>query len=139
MTGAVYNKSYKATKNTLGAPLLRRFGRRDAQGEINAAKEQKSKKYQGVYYRELEGGDRSYFLRVRLGGGTRRNPIGKKSEGVTESFCNAEKVRIVNEHRFGGETAARLARKGEPIPNIKPNIKTDLETRIAELKVRIGG
>lgn len=96
MTGAVYNKSYKATKNTLGAPLLRRFGRRDAQGEINVAKEQKSKKYQGVYYRELEGGDRSYFLRVRLG-------------------------------------------EGEPIPNIKPNIKTDLETRIAELKVRIGG
>ena len=98
-------------------------------------KEKKSKKYNGVYCRELEGGDRSYFLRVRLGGGTRRITIGKKSEGITEAFCNAEKVRIVNEHRFGGETAARLAGKGEPIPNIKP----DLETRIAELKVRIGG
>lgn len=74
------------------------------------SKEKKSKKYQGVYYRELEGGDRSYFLRVRLGGGTRRIPIGKKSEGITDAFCNAEKVRIVNEHRFGGDTAARLAR-----------------------------
>ena len=34
--------------------------------------------------------------------------------------------------------AVPFARKGEPIPNIKPNIKPDLETRIAELKVRIG-
>lgn len=74
------------------------------------AREIKSKKYQGVYYRELDGGDRSYFLRVRLGGGTRRIPIGKKSEGITEAFCAQEKARIVNAHRFGDDVAAQLAR-----------------------------
>lgn len=74
------------------------------------SREKKSKKYQGVYYRELDGGDRSYFLRVRLGGGTRRIPIGKKSEGITEAFCAQEKARIVNEHRFGNDVAAQLAR-----------------------------
>ena len=46
------------------------------------SKEQKSKKYAGVYYRDLDNGDRSYFLRVRLGGGTKRIHIGKRSEGI---------------------------------------------------------
>lgn len=73
------------------------------------SKEIKSKKYQGVYFRELDNGDRSYFLRIRLGGsGTKRIPIGKKSEGITEAFCNQEKIRIINSHRFGEDAAAQL-------------------------------
>lgn len=74
------------------------------------AKEVKSKKYQGVYYRELDGGDRSYFLRIRLDGKVKRIPIGKKSEGITEAFCNQEKNRILNAHRFGDDVAAQLQR-----------------------------
>lgn len=74
------------------------------------SKEIKSKKYAGVYYRELGGNDRSYFLRIRLGGGTKRIPIGKKSEGITEAFCNQEKIRIINAHRFGDDVAAQLQR-----------------------------
>lgn len=74
------------------------------------AKENKSKKYQGVYYRELDGGDRSYFLRIRLDGKVKRIPIGKKSEGITEAFCNQEKNRILNAHRFGEDVSNSLRR-----------------------------
>lgn len=74
------------------------------------AKEIKSKKYQGVYYRELEGGDRSYFLRIRLDGRVKRIPIGKKSEGITEAFCNQEKNRILNANRFGEDISNHLRR-----------------------------
>lgn len=74
-------------------------------------KEFKSKKYQGVFYRELSNGDRSYFLRLRINGKMKRFPIGKKSEGITEAFCNQEKIRIINEAKFGTETAASLQGK----------------------------
>lgn len=80
------------------------------------AKEVRSRKYQGVYYRELEGGDRSYFLRFRLDGKVRRIPIGKRSEGITEAFCNQEKIRITNANRFGEDVARQLqkVKKDEP-------------------------
>ena len=74
------------------------------------AKEIKSKKYQGVYYRELDGGDRSYFLRIRIDGKVKRIPIGKKSEGITEAFCNQEKNRILNASRFGEDISNHLRR-----------------------------
>lgn len=74
-------------------------------------KEIKSKKYQGVFYRELGNGDRSYFLRLRIDGKMKRFPIGKKSEGITEAFCYQEKIKIINEKKFGIETAATLANK----------------------------
>lgn len=77
-------------------------------GLIRLAKETKSKKFQGVYFRELENGDRSYFLRIRLDGSVKRIPIGKKSEGITEQFCNQEKARILNANRFGEDVAAQL-------------------------------
>lgn len=96
------------------------------------AKEIKSKKYQGVYYRELDGGDRSYFLRVRLGGGTRRIPIGKKSEGVTEAFCAQEKARIINEHRFGHDVAAKLAR----VKSAEPTFEELLDFYISNSDIR---
>ncbi len=72
------------------------------------AKEHKSKRYPGVYWRELDSGDKSYFLRVRLDGKSKRIPIGKKSEGITEAFCNMEKARILNSNRFGEDVAAQL-------------------------------
>lgn len=70
--------------------------------------ETKSKKYAGVYYREIGGNDRSYFLRLRMNGKVKRIPIGKKSEGITEAFCNQEKNRILNAHRFGENVALEL-------------------------------
>ena len=75
---------------------------------IRLAREVKSKKFQGVYYRELDGGDRSYFLRVRIDGKVKRIPIGRKSEGITEAFCFQEKTRILNSLRFGEDAAQQL-------------------------------
>lgn len=74
------------------------------------AREVKSKKFQGVYYRELDGGDRSYFLRLRIDGKVKRIPIGRKTEGITEAFCFQEKTRILNSHRFGEDAAKQLQR-----------------------------
>lgn len=70
--------------------------------------EHKSKKYQGVYWRELENGDKSYFLRIRIDGKVRRIHIGKRSEGITEAFCNKEKARLINASRFGEKVADEL-------------------------------
>ena len=75
---------------------------------IDLSKEFKSKRYAGVYWRELEGKDRSYFLRIRIDGKVKRIPIGKKSEGITEAFCNKEKARILNAARFGDDVALQL-------------------------------
>lgn len=72
------------------------------------SKEHKSKRYPGVYWRELDSGDKSYFLRIRIDGRLKRVPIGKKSEGITEAFCNQEKARIVNAARFGEDIANQL-------------------------------
>ena len=52
---------------------------------MSLSKEYKSKRFQGVYWRELEGKDKSYFLRIRIDGKVKRIPIGKKSEGITPS------------------------------------------------------
>lgn len=96
------------------------------------AKEIKSKKYQGVYYRELEGGDRSYFLRIRLNGKMKRIPIGKKSAGITEAFCNQEKNRILNAARFGEDVANELRKVKKQDPTFKELFEWYLERR--ELK-----
>lgn len=72
------------------------------------ANEVKSKRYSGVYYRELDGGDRSYFLRIRIDGKLQRIPVGRKSQGVTETFCNQERIRIMNAARFGEDVANEL-------------------------------
>lgn len=72
-------------------------------------KEIKSKRYSGVYYREVDGGkDRSYFLRFRLNGEIKRITLGRKSEGITESWANQERIRILNSARFGEDVAAQL-------------------------------
>jgi integrase len=74
------------------------------------AKDIPSKKYKGVYYRELKGSDRSYFIIVRINGKQKRVHIGKKSEGITEAFCFQQKVKIINTDKFGGDQAEILQR-----------------------------
>lgn len=96
------------------------------------SKEFKSRKFAGVYYREIGGNDRSYFLRVRMDGKVKRIPIGKKSEGITEQFCNQEKHRILNAHRFGEETAAQLQKVTHSDPSFEELFDWYIERR--ELK-----
>ena len=94
---------------------------RDAQntsgkGSMMLSLEVKSRKFPGVYYRELENKDRSYFLRIRIDGKVKRIPIGKKSEGITEAFCNQEKNRILNASRFGEDVARQLQKVKQEEP-----------------------
>ena len=91
-------------------------------------KEMKSKKYAGVFYRELANGDRSYFLRLRIGGKIKRFAIGKKSEGITEAFCNQEKIRIVNESKFGKGVAADLQRISKVLPSFVDMVDFYIQT-----------
>ena len=96
-------------------------------------KEMKSKKYAGVFYSELANGDRSYFLRLRIGGKIKRFAIGKKSEGVTEAFCNQEKIRIVNESKFGKGVAADLQRISAVLPSFVDMVDFYIQTsQVAE-------
>ena len=96
------------------------------------AKEVKSKKYAGVYYRELDGGDRSYFVRIRVDGKLRRVPIGKKSEGITETFANKEKARLINASRYGDKVADELRKVKKQDPTFGELFDWYLERR--ELK-----
>lgn len=82
------------------------------------ANEIKSKKYQGVFYRELSNGDRSYFLRLRIGGKMKRFQIGKKAEGITEAFCNQERIRIINEYKFGEDVSNKLRKASSSVPTL---------------------
>lgn len=69
-----------------------------------------------MYFRELDNKDRSYFLRIRIDGKVKRIPIGKKSEGITEAFCNQEKARILNAARFGENVASQLQKVSKTEP-----------------------
>lgn len=102
------------------------------------SKEIKSKKYQGVYFRELENGDRSYFLRFRLEGKIKRIPIGKKSEGITEAFCAQEKARIINASRFGDNVAAQLQKTKKADPTFNDLIDFYLESGRAKKSTQTG-
>ena len=93
------------------------------------AREIKSKKFQGVYYRELDGGDRSYFLRLRIDGKVKRIPIGRKSEGITEAFCFQEKARILNSHRFGEDAAKQLQKVTAEDPSFEELLDWYIEKR----------
>ena len=94
--------------------------------------EHKSKKYQGVYWRELENGDRSYFLRLKIDGKVRRFHLGKKSEGITEAFANKEKARLINASRYGEKVADELRKVKKQDPTFGELFDWYLERR--ELK-----
>lgn len=83
------------------------------------AKDVASKKYKGIYYRELKNGDRSYFILIRIDGKQKRISVGKKSEGITEAFCYQQKISIINAEKFGTETADILQRKTKQDPTFR--------------------
>lgn len=80
------------------------------------AKDNPSKKYKGIYYRELKDGDRSYFIIMRIDSKQKRISVGKKSEGITEQFCYQQKIQIINADKFGEEQAELLQKKKKTDP-----------------------
>lgn len=80
------------------------------------AKDIPSKKYKGVYYRQLKNNDRSYFIILRIQGKQKRVSIGKKSEGITEAYAFQQKVHIINAEKFGDDQAEILQRTKKADP-----------------------
>ncbi|MDR3177439.1 MAG: tyrosine-type recombinase/integrase [Campylobacteraceae bacterium] len=64
----------------------------------------KSQKFIGVYYSQLSNGDLSYYIVNKIAGKTKKQYIGKKSEGTTEQLCHLKRNDAVYKARFGDET-----------------------------------
>lgn len=63
----------------------------------------KSKKYPGVYYRELSNGDKSYDITYKVDDKKVWLKIGLHSEGIREAFCHQKRNEIVTKQRLGEE------------------------------------
>ena len=127
----MYNNIRKYLKTEQFVPLGVPFFT-EGKGVFRVSREHKSKRYSGVYWRELDNGDKSYYLHIRLDGKLKRIPIGKKSEGITESFCNMEKARILNANRFGEDVANQLRK----VKNIDPTFKDLFEWYIEKRQLK---
>ncbi|MDP2077321.1 MAG: site-specific integrase [Sulfuricurvum sp.] len=72
----------------------------------------KSNKYTGIYYNELQNGDKAYYITYKDGEGKmKRIKIGLHSAGVREAFCKQKRDEILNNQRLGEEPPAIATRK----------------------------
>ncbi|KIM07404.1 MAG: hypothetical protein KU38_10540 [Sulfurovum sp. FS08-3] len=71
----------------------------------------KSKKYQGVYLNHLENGDISYSVMYKDGNRTQRFTVGKKSEGITETFAYNKRNEIMSKLRLGVDPIVHKKKK----------------------------
>ena len=68
------------------------------------AKRIKSKKYTGVYYRELEDGDRVFeFTYKNLEGKKKWIKVGLASHNINESFANRKRIETINKLKIDGD------------------------------------
>ncbi len=80
----------------------------------------KSKKFAGVYYNDLKNGDRSYFITYRdADKKLRMMNVGTKKGGITEVFAYNERLKIINQLKFGDD------------PNIKKRNKRKVKNVIS--------
>lgn len=75
---------------------------------MSTGKDIKSKKFNGIYYRELLDGDRTYYALVTIAGKSQRFCLGKHSEGVNLTSANQARVDIINKARYGEEALSIL-------------------------------
>jgi len=71
----------------------------------------KSKKYSGVYYRELSNGDKSYDITYKIDDKKVWLKIGLHSEGIREAYCHEKRNEIVTKQRLGEELPHVAAKK----------------------------
>lgn len=64
---------------------------------------QKSKKYTGVYFQELQNGDKSYYITYKENKKDIWKKIGLHSEGIRESYCFQKRNEITSKLRLGEE------------------------------------
>ncbi|QOY54002.1 site-specific integrase [Candidatus Sulfurimonas marisnigri] len=76
----------------------------------------KSKKYSGVYLNKLEDGDISYSVMYKdEDNKTKRFTIGKKSNGITETYAYNKRNEFVNKIKLGEEPTAVTNKKKKDI------------------------
>lgn len=64
----------------------------------------KSKKYTGVYYRELEDGDRVFeFTYKNLEGKKKWIKVGLESHNINEAFSNRKRIETINKLKLDGD------------------------------------
>lgn len=67
----------------------------------------KSKKYDGVYLNYLQNNDVSYSILFKdTNNKTQRLTIGKKSQGITEQYCNLKRMETINQITLGEQPLA---------------------------------
>jgi integrase len=62
-----------------------------------------SDKFKGVYHKELENKDLTYYISYKLNGKKQWVCIGKKSEGINIPFCYQQRNAIINKAKFGDD------------------------------------
>ena len=60
-----------------------------------------SKKHTGVYYNELNNGDKAYYVRYKVDGKRYDTKIGLHSEGIRENLCKTRRAVLIDEARNG--------------------------------------
>jgi integrase len=94
----------------------------------------KSKKYTGVYYRELEDGDRVFeFTYKNLEGKKKWIKVGLGSHNINEAFTNRKRIETINKMKLDGDEPDFI-KKRKPIKKISLNAVAnkyfaDYETR----------
>ena len=85
------------------------------------AKRIKSKKYTGVYYRELENGDRVFeFTYKDLEGKKKWIKVGLASHNINESFANRKRIETINKLKLDGDEPDFI-KKRKPVKKISLN------------------
>ena len=85
------------------------------------AKRIKSKKYTGVYYRELEDGDRVFeFTYKNLEGKKKWIKVGLSSHNINESFANRKRIETINKLKLDGDEPDFI-KKRKPVKKISLN------------------
>ena len=81
----------------------------------------KSKKYTGVYYRDLEDGDRVFeFTYKNLEGKKKWIKVGLASHNINESFANRKRIETINKLKLDGDEPDFI-KKRKPVKKMSLN------------------
>lgn len=77
------------------------------------AKDIKSKKYTGVYYRVLEDKSKTYYILYKdpITNKKVRLKIGSSKEGINETYCNNKRLETLSKLRLGEDTNLPILKK----------------------------
>lgn len=72
----------------------------------------KSEKFIGVYFNQLQNGDKAYYITYKdASGKMKRVKVGLYSAGIREAYCKQQRDEILNKQRLGEDPPAIAARK----------------------------